>query len=85
MGWKVEVKRSAAKEIESLDKSIQRRIDAFVAQIEACEDPRQLLDRYTGPLSGYWKKRIGDYRIVCEINNRLRHQIVVTVPAAIAR
>ena len=70
MAWKVEVKASAAKEIERLDKPIQRRIDAFVRQIEACDEPRQLLDPYSGPLAGYWKKRIGDHRLVCEITDR---------------
>jgi len=70
LAWKVEVKTSAAKEIERLDKPIQRRIDAFVRRIEACDDARQLLDPYAGPLAGFWKKRIGDYRVICEIAER---------------
>ena len=71
MAWKVEVKASAAKEIERLNKPVQRRIDSFARQIEACDNPRQLLDPYMGPLAGYWKKRIGDYRVVCEIADRV--------------
>ena len=79
MAWTVEVKTSAAKEIERLDKPVQRRIDAFLRQIEACDDPRQLLDPYAGPLAGCWKKRIGDYRLICEIADRVLTVYVLRV------
>ena len=79
MAWKVEVKSSAAKEIERLDRPIQRRIDAFARQIEACDNPRQLLDPYSGPLAGYWKKRIGDFRIICEIADGASTVIILKV------
>ena len=70
MVWKVEVKSSAAKEIERLDRPVQRRIDAFARQIEACDNPRQLLDPYSGPLAGYWKKRSLNTRQISRLTRR---------------
>jgi mRNA interferase RelE/StbE len=34
---------------------------------------------YTGPLKGFWKYRIGDYRLVCDIQDRTRTILVVAI------
>jgi mRNA interferase RelE/StbE len=77
--WKVEIKASAAKEIARFDKPVQRRIYDFLKQIESSTDPKNLLLPYAGPLAGLWKKRLGDYRLVCEIHDA---KVTVTVVKA---
>ncbi|MGA7949858.1 MAG: type II toxin-antitoxin system RelE/ParE family toxin [Thiobacillaceae bacterium] len=77
MAWKVEIKSSAVKEITRFDKTTQRRIFDFLKEIESSTDPRILLQPYAGPLAGYWKKRLGDYRLICEIDDRTITVIVM--------
>jgi mRNA interferase RelE/StbE len=33
----------------------------------------------TGPLGGLWRYRVGDYRIICEIQDRKLIILVVTI------
>ena len=37
------------------------------------------MEAYSGPLVGYWKKRIGDYRLVCDIKDRELVVLVIKV------
>lgn len=72
MAWKVEFSELAIKQIDKLDRSIARRILAFLqSRVENGDDPIGLATRLKGPEnSGRWRYRVGDYRIVVsfEIN-----------------
>lgn len=57
----------AQKDFKKLDISIQKRIKAFTQEIEKLENPRSKGKALTGDLKGFWRYRIGDYRLVCEI------------------
>lgn len=71
MAWIIKIKLDAEKEISRFDKPVQKRIYSFITdKLAKAEDPRTLLDPYTGALVGYWKKRIGDYRLVIAINDK---------------
>lgn len=48
----------------------QKRIRKALHGLESLDDARQRLVPYAGSLSGYWKLRIGDYRLVCQILTR---------------
>ena len=37
--------------------------------IDGCEDPRAFGKSLTGNLSDQWRYRIGDYRVLCEIQD----------------
>jgi len=69
MAYKVELRPDAKKAFDKLDKPIKIRIGAAIDEIEAAENPRLLLVPYSGPLAGKWKKRVGDYRLICEIED----------------
>lgn len=71
LAWQIKIKTSAKHEIKKFDKSIQTQVFEFLNQLAASKDPRQHLLPYTGPLAGYWKKRIGDYRLVMEIQDKI--------------
>lgn len=79
MGWTVSILPSAQRVIGRLDKVTQRRIAAFIDRLGEVEDPRQLVEPYTGPLKGYWKKRLGDYRVICELQRARLTVLVVSV------
>lgn len=68
MAWKVEFEVAAGREF---DKPVQRRIRTFIKEkIEPSVNPRLLGAPLSGPLSGLWKFRVGDYRMVCDLIDR---------------
>ena len=73
MAGKIEFERAAQKELEKLDKTVVRRILKFLYQrVGKLDDPRRIGERLQGPLSEFWKYRVGAYRIICSLeNNRL--------------
>lgn len=80
MGWRVEFLPAADKTLGRLDRQHQRRIQKFIqARLLTDDDPHRLGEACTGPLKGYWKYRIGDYRLVCEIQDRARVILVIAI------
>ncbi|MEL6435271.1 MAG: type II toxin-antitoxin system RelE/ParE family toxin [Pseudomonadota bacterium] len=67
MASKTDFHPDALRELQKLDKTILRRIKKAVKGLEALDDPRQRLIPYTETLSGFWKLRVGDYRLICEL------------------
>lgn len=62
-----------------MDKQSARRILDFLDErISFQSDPRVSGKALTGPLGGLWRYRIGDFRVVCEIQDQ---RIVVLVLA----
>lgn len=57
----------AIKELEKLDKFTQKKIKKWQLEIETLEDPRQRGKGLVGNLSGYWRYRIENYRLICKI------------------
>ena len=77
--WTLNFSTKAAKLFEKLDKPVQRYIAAEIDKILALDNPRQLGKALTGELSGLWRYRAGDYRIVCEIQDNVLTILVVRV------
>ena len=71
MAWSIEFEAAAKKELASLDKPVAKRITAFLRErVAPLEDPRTLGEALKGPrLGAFWKYRVGDYRIICVIED----------------
>lgn len=68
--WTIEFDSGAQRESDRLDKPVARRISKFLYQrVAKLEDPRQIGERLHGTLSDYWKYRVGDFRIICMIED----------------
>ena len=68
MVWRIEITATAKKQLARLDHQIQSEIVSYLRErLATGEDPR----RYGAPLrrelAGRWKYRVGDYRLICEI------------------
>ncbi len=75
MAWTVEVSDYAEKQLRKLDKPIQKRLlDWLEDRIEGCKNPRHFGEPLRGERAGLWRYRIGDYRVICEIQDK---QLVV--------
>ena len=75
MAWTVEVSNYAEKQLRKLDKPIQKRLlDWLEDRIEGCKNPRHFGEPLRGEMAGLWRYRIGDYRVICEVQDQ---QLVV--------
>jgi mRNA interferase RelE/StbE len=69
--WRIEFDPRALDELKRLDKTAQARIIKTVRErIAPLENPRVLGQALRGEeLGRYWKYRIGDYRLICDIQD----------------
>jgi mRNA interferase RelE/StbE len=72
LAYEIEFDPDAVKDLKKLDRSIQARLLGFLKQrVAPLENPRDLGEALTGAtLGSYWKYRVGDWRIICDIQDR---------------
>ena len=71
MVWRIEVSASAAKQLRKLDPQVARRILTFLRdRVAPLDDPRSLGEALRGKeLGDFWKYRVGDWRIIADIED----------------
>jgi mRNA interferase RelE/StbE len=70
LGWRVEFLPDALKQLSKLDKPVARRIvDYLESRVAESADPRSVGKGLTGNRSGKWRYRVGDYRVLCRIED----------------
>ena len=71
--YSVEYSNAASRSLVKMDGSTSRMIYAWINKnLVGCSDPRAHGKALTGNLSGLWRYRVGDYRLIAEIkDNRL--------------
>ena len=79
MAWKVELTDTAKKQLARLDKTQAQRTTKYLRRVMMLEDPRDVGKALTGNLRTYWRYRVGDYRVVCEIRDNEMVIIAVMV------
>jgi mRNA interferase RelE/StbE len=69
--WTVRIDAKAEKELSRLSGSDRQRILKFLHQrVAPSENPRSIGDALAGPLSGFWRYRVGDYRVIAKIDDQ---------------
>lgn len=78
MAYRVEFDPAALKDLKKLDRAAQQRLVGFLrTRLSGLDDPRSLGEPLAGDrLGAYWKYRVGDWRIICDIQD---DRIVVRV------
>ena len=77
MQYKVIFTERAKKQLKKLDKHISALIIGWLEKnIQNCENPRLHGKGLVENKSGQWRYRIGDYRVICEIQDK---EIIVLV------
>lgn len=71
MAYRIEFDPDALKELRKLDRLIQQRLLAFLrTRVGTLENPRDIGEPLAGAsLGNYWKYRVGDWRIICDIQD----------------
>lgn len=78
MIWTIEYHTLVQKEMRKLNPEIRWRIRAFLHErLAVLDDPRQTGSALQGSeIGNFWRYRVGDYRIICDIQD---HKLVVLV------
>lgn len=70
MQYRVEYTNRAIKQLSKLDKPVKKMIKSWIEKnLIGTENPRLHGKGLTANRSGQWRYRIGDYRLICEIND----------------
>lgn len=70
MSYSVKYKKSARKKLEKFDANVRARIKEWIeTNLEGCENPRLYGAALHGDLKDFWKYRVGDYRIIAQIQD----------------
>jgi mRNA interferase RelE/StbE len=68
--WRIEITRTAEKQIIKLARPAQKAIQRFLRErLSVCDDPRQWGKALHGEKRGLWRYRVGDYRLICDIQD----------------
>lgn len=80
MAWQIDLTATSAKQLAKLDRGEAKRITTFLRErLATIDDPRSTGKALTGPLGGLWRYRVGDYRVICEIQDSVVRILVVEV------
>lgn len=78
--YKVEYAPLAIKQLKKLDKHISALIIGWIEKnLVDCEDPRRYGKGLVANRSGEWRYRIGDYRILADIQDDKLVILIITV------
>ena len=70
MAWTLRISETAKRQLKKLDRttaqSLLRYLNRLLLEVES---PRQRGKGLTANLTGLWRYRVGDYRLICDIQD----------------
>jgi mRNA interferase RelE/StbE len=80
LAWAIEYAETAKKQLRKLDKLTARRVLDFMDErVALSEDPRALGKALKGSLGDLWSYRVGDYRVLCDIQDLVLTVLVLQI------
>ena len=81
MAWTIDYSRMASVRLRKLDRNIAQRIVDYMEQrIAPLGNPRSKARKMEGGrFSGYWRYRVGDHRVICDIQDSALRILVLRV------
>ncbi len=80
MAWRIEYTDTARTQLRKLDRDAARRIINYMDErVAVLDDPRSVGQALTGPLGGLWRYRVGDCRVICDIQDDALRVLVLRV------
>ncbi|RWX77114.1 type II toxin-antitoxin system RelE/ParE family toxin [Neorhizobium lilium] len=81
MAWIIEYTNSVQKAAQKLDPVIRKRVRQFLEErVAEHENPRELGVALKGhALGAYWRYKVGDYRIICDIQDQRLIVLVIEI------
>lgn len=78
MTWQIIFTKKSQKQINNLDKQIQLKFKKAISA-KLMVNPSAFLEPLIGDLGGYYKFRIGDYRLICTKENEKLIIIIIEI------
>ncbi len=80
MVWTLDYADTAKEQLRKFDKQTARRIvDYMDERITGLDNPRSTGKALTGPLGVLWLHRVGDCRVICDIQDGALRVLVVLI------
>ena len=81
MAWLIKFDDKAKKDLAAIDKAAAKRIMKFLRErVSPLDDPRSIGEALKGSkLCAFWKYRVGDYRIISDIEDGALRIFVVRI------
>jgi mRNA interferase RelE/StbE len=80
VSWAYRFDERALKELKKLDRQAQKEIIAYLDErVAGAGNPKRFGKALRAELSGLWRCRVGDYRILCQIQDRQLLVLVLSV------
>lgn len=68
--WRIGFSKRADKQLSKLNPGVRKIILSWLLKnLDGCDDPRAYGKPLKGDKSGIWRYRVGDYRVLCEIQD----------------
>ena len=77
--WGLETSPQFDKAARKLDPPVLRRVKAYLDEVCELDNPRLRGKALAGDLAGYWRYRVGDYRILVEVRDDDLFIIAITL------
>jgi mRNA interferase RelE/StbE len=78
LAWKIELDYRARRELKSLDPGIQKKIISYLKE-RVIDNPRRFGKKLSGNKSCLWRYRVGDFRLICHLQDEKLTVMVVGV------
>ena len=80
MAWTIEYSHTAKEQLRKLDRQTARRILDYAEERLAFRDnPRELGKALSGHLGALWRYRVGNYRLICDIQDSASKILVLRI------
>ncbi len=74
MTWTIRTDRDVDRAVRKLDRPVAARVLRTLVALEDPDDPTTRCKALSGPYTGLWRLRVGDYRVILDIR---RGELVV--------
>lgn len=80
LGWQIELTDAAVKQLKKMGHTEAKRIRDYLRErVQPLDDPRQLGKPLQGQMSELWRYRVGDYRLIAQIEDERVCVLVVRI------
>lgn len=80
MAWTIQYSKLAERQLKKLSPEVEQRIRSFMSdRVAVAEKPRVIAKKLSGAYEDRMRYRVGDYRVVCRIHDRILLILVVEV------
>lgn len=77
MVWTIEISAKAKKELSKIDRAWALKIKNYLVDVSS--DPRRKGKPLSGNKKGFWRYRVGDFRVLCRIEDERLVVLVVNI------